>query len=63
MATNEEFGKAAYEAYCESVGNISRYTNSTLPPWEEVLPAVRKGWEAAANAVLQYLEILERGKL
>jgi hypothetical protein len=43
-------GQIAYEAYCESVNNLSP-TGITLPRWEDLTNNIRKAWGVAAKAV------------
>ena len=61
-ASNEDFGRIAYDAYCESVGYVSHYTKDALPDWESLAKPVQKAWCAAANSVLNHLMLLERGR-
>ena len=60
--TSEEMARIAYEAYCESVGFVSRYTLENLPSWDDMHIETQKGWEAAANSVANHLMIMERGR-
>jgi hypothetical protein len=43
-------GQIAYEAYCESVNNLS-FTGVVLPKWEDSTDNIRKAWAVAAKAV------------
>ena len=61
-ASNEDFGRIAYDAYCESVEYVSHYTKEGLPDWESMAKPVQEAWCAAANAVLGHLMLLERGR-
>jgi hypothetical protein len=43
-------GQIAYEAYCESVNNLS-FSGVVLPKWEDLTNNIRKAWGVAAKAV------------
>lgn len=45
----EEFGKFAYESYCESVKTT--FDNRTLPTWEQLGERQKEGWNACYKAV------------
>lgn len=45
------FGKVAYDAYCESTGGVSLISGAKLPGWDELKTEIKTAWEAAANAV------------
>lgn len=47
-------GQVAYEAYCESVNNLS-VTGVVLPKWEDSTDNIRKAWGTAAKAVAEVL--------
>ena len=47
-----DYGKIAYEAYCQCSGGKSLVSGAKLPPWEELSPEIRRAWEWAADAVL-----------
>lgn len=47
----ENIGKIAYDAYREKAGGRSLVTDDVLPFWEDLTPAVRDAWDAAAEAV------------
>jgi len=51
----EDFGKVAYDAYCDTVGWKSAITGSALPQFANSSPAVRIGWMKAAAAVVNEL--------
>ena len=63
MSTQEEYGRIAYDAYCESVGFVSHYTQDALPEWDNLAEPVQVAWCSAANAVLGHLMLIERGKV
>lgn len=62
MSNAERLGKAAWEAYRESVGGKS-FNGEPLPTWEEMTKdpkraAVRKAWiESGIAAGLEQIEI------
>ena len=45
-------GQRAYDAYCEYVGGIA-VNGDILPCWEDLPEAVQKGWEYAADEVIE----------
>jgi hypothetical protein len=45
----EDRAPQLYEAYAEKAGWKSVITGAPLPPWEDVPPAVRECWLAAAG--------------
>ena len=45
------FGKVAYDAYCESTGGVSLISGAKLPVWDELKAEIKTAWEAAAKAV------------
>jgi hypothetical protein len=47
----DEPGKVAYDAYCESVGGVSKFTGEKLPVFEDQDADIRRAWNAAAEAV------------
>lgn len=51
MLRENELGRVAYEAYCQSVGGKSPVTGDKLPPVEELRFEVWVAWIAAARAV------------
>lgn len=56
VATSEDimvnYGKLAYDAYCESSGGVSLVSGAKLPPWEELKPEIKTAWQAAADAII-----------
>ena len=44
--------KKAYEAYCGSTAWKSAITGADLPPFEKCPESVKKGWIAAAKALI-----------
>lgn len=44
-------GEIAYRAYGDAVG-WTNWQGKPMPPWLELPPAIRDGWDAAAQAVL-----------
>jgi len=56
-------GKAAYEAYCETVGWKS-FNGDQLPTWEQQLeskPGIAYAWVQAGNEAVRKHEELGRG--
>jgi hypothetical protein len=56
-----DLGQVAYEAYCESVGGVSKFTGDKLPTWEEQLeknPDIALAWKVSAEAVVVALQRL-----
>ena len=51
--TNEEWGKIAYNAYCEN-RNWKSFNGDDLPNWESVKPDIQMGWIASAEAVVKH---------
>ena len=51
--TSPTNGQIAYEAYSKALGGVSGVTGQPLPEWasDKVTPAIKAGWEAAADAV------------
>lgn len=49
--SEDDMGRAAYEAYCQSVGGKSPITGDDLPEYKELPLPVRTGWIAAGRAV------------
>jgi hypothetical protein len=45
-------GKTAYEAYRNHTGGKSLATGQEIPVWEDLPPAIRDAWAAAAAAVV-----------
>ena len=54
-SVKDHYGKVAYEAYCET-RQWKSFNGSKLPLWDNVMPDIKDGWIAAANAVLQTVE-------
>ena len=48
------YGQIAYEAYVESCGGLS-VRGEPLPSWADQYPGIRTHWDAAAQAVADYL--------
>lgn len=46
----DDMGRAAYEAYCESVG-WKAFNGDPLPQYTALQISIRTGWVAAARAV------------
>ncbi len=47
----DEPGEIAYNAYCESVGGVSKFTGEKLPAFADQDADIRRAWHAAAVAV------------
>lgn len=45
-----------YEAYCESTGWKSAVTGSPLPHYHQCPPAVVLGWQAVADAAIEWAD-------
>ena len=50
------YGQVAYDAYAASSGGMSLVSGATLPAWAEVGPDIRMAWDAAAAAVVEYVD-------
>jgi hypothetical protein len=48
-------GQVAYEAYAQASDGVSLVTGVTLPGWADVKPEIQAAWQAAAAAVVGYL--------
>lgn len=46
----DELARAAYAAYSEATGGLS-HRGDQLPEWDDLGPALRNAWRAAASAV------------
>jgi hypothetical protein len=55
LAMDQSLGELAYNAYCEAVGYKS-VKGDTLPAWEDQSERLQEAWDAAAEAVAEYLE-------
>ncbi|MFJ5143296.1 hypothetical protein [Streptomyces sp. NPDC088707] len=53
--TSNEIGKAAYEAYRNSVDGKS-VAGTELPDWDNIGTPVQNGWKLAAEAVRHKVE-------
>lgn len=47
------YGRVAYDAYCESVGGVSKFTGDKLPEFYDQDPEIKLAWVNAARAVRQ----------
>lgn len=56
----DALGRAAYNAYCASVGGRSAISGDRLPTWDEQREDIRVAWRRAADAVRACVD-LERG--
>jgi hypothetical protein len=52
---DQSLGEIAYAAYCEAVGYKS-IKGDTLPDWSDQSARLQDAWEAAGEAVANYLE-------
>lgn len=52
---NRSAGQVAFEAYNEAKGGKT-YDDKPIPPWDQVGEKVQAGWEAAANAVIEWYD-------
>jgi hypothetical protein len=57
------YGQIAYEAYCKSTGGVSLVSGNKLPSWDEQLPGIKRGWEAAADEVRECYDQEMEGRL
>ncbi len=53
------YGQVAYEGYLIDCGGKS-IRGETLPSWSDQLPEIRAHWDAAAQAVADYLDRIPR---
>ena len=51
MSAQDSPGQVAYEAYRDCAGGVSLATGDPLPEFAELSAAIRRAWEAAAEAV------------
>jgi hypothetical protein len=51
-----ELGMIAYNAYKISTGGVSAVNQQVLPDWNDLLPEVRKAWNAAAESIRAFCE-------
>ena len=49
------YGRVAYEAYCKTTDNKSLISGAELPKWEALKPEIRNAWDAAGEAVHDYI--------
>jgi len=54
MIPPKTIGQIAYEAYCKSSEGKSLISGATLPDWDNLKPVIKKGWQAAADAVVAH---------
>lgn len=45
------YGKIAYDAYCEQTNWKSLVSGADLPQWDALKPEIQEAWEASARAV------------
>jgi hypothetical protein len=55
LIMDQSLGELAYAAYCEAVGYKS-VRGDTLPGWADQDERLQEAWDAAAEAVADYLE-------
>lgn len=48
-------GRVAFNAYREAVEGVT-YDGQIIPQWDNLTDEVRAGWEAAADAVVDFQE-------
>jgi len=51
MDSTDSPGQVAYEAYRDVAGGVSLVSGERLPEFAELNAAIRRAWEAAAEAV------------
>lgn len=56
------YGQIAYDAYVADCGGLSIH-GETLPAWPDQSEEIRQHWDAAAAAVIEYIDRLDRGPL
>ncbi len=49
-----DFGKIAYDAYCEKSKGVSLISGAKLPDFEALSDEIKDAWRAAAEAVIYY---------
>lgn len=54
-AAEPTLGQQAYTAYAEHTDWRSLATGDLLPAWPDLAPPIRAAWQAAALAVVDYL--------
>lgn len=50
------YGQVAYRGYFEASGGASLISGQPLPQWHEQSQAIREAWDAAAAAVVEYVD-------
>ena len=48
----KDYGKTAYEAYCQATGGVSLISGQPLPAWETLDERIQKAWCTAASAAI-----------
>lgn len=51
VMTDDEAGRIAYTAYCNTVGWKSAVSGDPLPQWDDQADVIKQAWIAAAYAV------------
>ena len=57
-----DVAKIAYDAYVKAAGGISLTTGAKLPPFEALSISIQEAWGAAADAVMDAVEVILRRK-
>lgn len=60
MSDIKSLGQVAFEAFCAEVQGVA-YDGSGIPPWDSLdgdRAKAQRGWEAAAQAVRQYTQMI-----
>lgn len=55
------YGQVAYHGYFEASGGASLISGAPLPQWHEQSEEIRAAWDAAAAAVVEYIDRIPRG--
>jgi len=50
----KEYGKKAYELYCEFTDNKSLVTGDVLPKWDDLNNDIQDAWTYSASNVIEY---------
>jgi hypothetical protein len=60
LSKDPSLGEVAYNAYGESVGWVSSFTQQRLPMFEDQDSRIKAAWEAAANAAVDRYETVQQ---
>lgn len=51
----DEYGRIAYEAYCEHTNWKSLATGQSLPQWDGLKPEIREAWIVSSDALAKHI--------